>query len=154
LKDLCKTSIGLAIAANASTPDIQTTQSFIKTILETPSIAFTTKGASGVYFRSLIERLEVVDQILPKAITPEGGLVAELIVAGKAHMAIQLISELKAVPQVQLVGPLPAEINQTTLFTAGFGIHSTQSDELEALCAFLTNSSNQALLIEKGLNPI
>ncbi|SMC66945.1 substrate-binding domain-containing protein [Polynucleobacter kasalickyi] len=154
LKDLCKTSIGLAIAAEASTPNIQTTEDFVQAILATSSIAFTTKGASGVYFRGLIERLNVLDQIIPKAITPEGGLVAELILAGKAQMAIQLISELKAVPEVQLVGPLPPEINQTTVFTAGIGIHSVQTEVLEKLCAFLTNSSNQTLLIEKGLHPI
>lgn len=154
LKDLCKTSIGVAIAAEASKPNIQMTADFVKAILETPSITFTSKGASGVYFRGLIERLNVLDQILPKATIPEGGLVAELILTGKAQMAIQLISEIKAVPQVQLVGPLPQEINQTTIFTAGIGIHSTQTEVLENLCDFLTNSSNQALLIEKGLDPI
>ena len=65
-----------------------------------------------------------------------------------------LISEIKAVPQVQLVGPLPEEINQTTLFTAGIGIDSTHTETLENLCNFLTNISNQTFLIEKGLNPI
>jgi molybdate transport system substrate-binding protein len=154
LKDLCKTNIGMAIAADAVKPDIQNTASFIQAILDTPSITFTSKGASGVYFRNLVERLNLLDKILPKAIIPEGGLVAEQVLSGKAHMAIHLISELKAVPQVQLVGPIPEEINQTTLFTAGFGIHSTQSEALENLCNFLTNSSNQTLLIEKGLNPV
>jgi molybdate transport system substrate-binding protein len=154
LKDLCKTSIGMAIAADAVKPDIQNTANFIQAILDTPSITFTSKGASGVYFRGLVERLNLLEKILPKAIIPEGGLVAEQILLGKAHMAIQLISEIKAVPQVQLVGPLPEEINQTTLFTAGIGRHSTQSAVLENLCNFLTNASNQTLLIEKGLNPL
>jgi molybdate transport system substrate-binding protein len=154
LKDLCKTSIGMAIAADAVKPDIQNTAGFIQAILDTPSITFTSKGASGVYFRNLVERLNLLDKILPKAVIPEGGLVAELILSGKAHMAIQLISEIKAVPQVQLVGPLPEEINQTTLFTAGIGINSTESEASENLCHFLSNSSNQSLLIEKGLNPV
>ncbi len=154
LKDLCKTSIGMAIAADAVKPDIQNTANFIQAILDTPSITFTSKGASGVYFRSLVERLNLLNEILPKAIIPEGGLVAEQILLGKAHMAIQLISEIKAVPQVQLVGPLPEEINQTTIFTAGIGIHSTHTETLENLCNFLTNISNQTFLIEKGLNPI
>ena len=144
----------MAIAADVVKPDIQNTANFIQAILNTPSITFTSKGASGVYFRSLVERLNLLDEILPKAIIPEGGLVAEQILLGKAHMAIQLISEIKAVPQVQLVGPLPEEINQTTLFTAGIGIDSTHTETLDNLCNFLTNISNQTFLIEKGLNPI
>ena len=154
LQDLCKTSIGVAIAADASKPKIQTTEDFVTAILNTSSITFTSKGASGMYFKGLLERLNLLDQIMPKAIVPEGGLVAELVLQGKAQMAIQLISEIKAVPQVQLVGPLPLEINQTTLFTAGVGIKSLHSEVLTTLCTFLTSNSNQALLIEKGLNPV
>jgi molybdate transport system substrate-binding protein len=98
LKDLCQTSIGVAIHSDAEAPLISTPTHLIDTIKKAKSITFTSKGASGIYFKNLLERLGLLNEVLPKAIIPEGGLVAELVTQNKAEVAIQLISEIKAVP--------------------------------------------------------
>ena len=77
------------------------------------------RRASGIHFAGLIERLGIAEQMKTRAVRQPGGLVGELVAAGKAEVAVQQIPELMAVPGVELVGPLPHEVQATTVFAAG-----------------------------------
>jgi molybdate transport system substrate-binding protein len=81
-----------------------------------------------MYFAQLIKNLGIEDLILAKAIRPEGGLVAELVTQGKSQLAVQLVSEIKAVPAVDLLGFLPAELQEWSVFSIAQTVHSTQTD--------------------------
>ena len=151
LQDFYQTSVGFAIAKDAPAPNIMNEADFISAICESPSVAFTSKGASGVYFGKLIERLGIAQEILPKAVILEGGLVAELVQQGKAHMAVQLMSELLAVPNVQVVGPIPAALNQTTVFTGGTLSRSDKKPQVQSLCLYLASEQNHSAFKAKGL---
>lgn len=154
LKDICLTSVGVAIAINAKIPEINTEEAFIRAIKDTQSIAFTSKGASGVYFGKLVERLGLQPEIAKKALRPEGGLVGELVLQGKAEMAIQLISEIKAVKGIQLIGPLPKSLNQSTVFSIGTAVKTEFSDTINILGEFLRATQHQSFYNDQGLELI
>jgi len=123
-----KTGVGIAIAKGVPPLDISTKDACVQTLLNCQSIAFTKFGASGMYFAKLIKTLGIEDVILAKAIQPDGGLVAELVAHGKSQLAVQLVSEIKAVPAVDLLGFLPPELQEWSVFSIAQTTQSTQTD--------------------------
>jgi molybdate transport system substrate-binding protein len=120
-----KTGIGIAVAKNASQVDISSPEKCLKALLNCQSIAFTQFGASGLYFSKLIQKLGIEHAILAKSIRPEGGLVAKLVLDRQVEMAVQLVSEIKAVPEVDLLGFLPEELQEWSIFSIAQTANST-----------------------------
>ena len=145
--------VGLAVRAGAPKPDIGSVDAFKRALLAAKSIAWTQQGASGIYFTGLIEKLGIADQIKAKAARQAGGLIGELVAEGKAELAVQQIPELLAVRGVELVGPLPKEIQQTTVSSAGIFAGSKNAEAAEALLAFLKTRESAAVFKAKGLEP-
>jgi molybdate transport system substrate-binding protein len=112
-----KTGVGIAVAKNAPRVDISSKEKCLAALLKCQSIAFTQSGASGLYFSKLIKKLGIEQSILEKSIRPEGGLVAQLILDRQVEMAVQLVSEIKAVPEVDLLGFLPEELQEWSIFS-------------------------------------
>jgi molybdate transport system substrate-binding protein len=107
------------VRAGAPKPDIGSVEVLKHALLNAKSIAYTTTGASGVYFAGLIERLGIAEQVKAKAMLRPGGAVGELVAKGEAEMAVQQIPELMAVSGTEFVGPLPSEVQYVTVFSAG-----------------------------------
>jgi molybdate transport system substrate-binding protein len=145
--------VGVAVRAGAPKPDIGSVEAFKRALLAAKSIAWTQQGASGIYFSGLIEKLGIAGEIKAKAAQQPGGLIAEQLVHGKADLAIQQIPELMAVPGVEVVGPLPREIQQVTASSAGIFSGSTNARAAEELLSFLTSPASKAVLKAKGLEP-
>lgn len=109
--------MGFAVAPGAAHPDLSDVENVKKALLEARSVAYSRAGASGLYFASMIEKLGIAEQVNAKAsIIPEG-FTAREIVAGRADMAIQQISELMTVEGIEIAGPLPPELQQDTNFS-------------------------------------
>ena len=83
-----------------------------------PSIAISRAGASGIYFEQLIDRLGIGEEIRTKTLVIPSGLTGEKLTTGEAVLAFQQMSELKAVPGIDIVGPLPKDCQQVTNFSA------------------------------------
>ena len=94
-------------------PDISSVDAFKRALLAAKTVAYTIEGASGIHFSGLIEKLGIAREVKAKEVRQPGGLVGELIAAGKAELAIQQIPELMAVAGIVYVGPLPAELQKT-----------------------------------------
>lgn len=137
--DLARSGIGVAIRAGAPRPDIGSVEAFKQFLLQAKSVTYTATGASGQYFASVTEKLGIGPQIKAKAITPAGGIVAELVAKGEAELGIQMISELQGVPGTVYLGPLPSEIQLFTVFSAGLLSGSAQTSSAQALAQFLTS---------------
>ena len=151
--DLTRSFVGLAVRAGAAHPDISSPQSFKHALLAAKSVAYSKTGASGLYFVSLTERLGIADAIRPKAIVQDG-IVGRLAARGEAEIAVQQISELMQADGIDIVGPLPAELQSVTIFSAGVFTTSTQGDLARAFVADLASPAHAALIRLKGMEPI
>ena len=151
--DLASTMIGVAVRAGAPKPDIRSVDAFKRALLDAKAIAYTAAGLSGIYFDNLIERLGIANEIKAKARIKPGGLIAEVVVAGEADLAVQMISELLSVPGAELVGPLPDEINQVSIIAAGVFAGASQAEAAKSLTRYLTTPSAARVMRSKGLTP-
>jgi len=152
--DMAKSGIGVAVKAGAPRPDISSVEAFKQTLLDTPSVAFTGTGASGQYFAGLVEKMGIGAEVKQKAKIPAGGLVAELVVKGEAALAIQMISELKAVSGADYVGPLPAPMQLYTVFSAGLMEQAKDPAAAKLMLDFMKKPQAQAIYRAKGMETV
>ena len=137
--DVARSFIGIAVKAGAPKPDIGTVDAFTATLLAARSVAYSRIGASGLYFAGLIERLGIAQQVNAKATIVASGFTAEHVASGEVELAVQQISELLVVPGIEVVGPLPGDIQTVAIFSAGMLTASAQTDEARAFLRFLAS---------------
>ena len=151
LTPVARAGIGVAVNHNAPSPDISTAESFIRTIRSAKSVAYSGTGASGAYFVALMEKLGISEEVGSHATVVHKGYVAEAVVDGSADIAIQQLSELLFVPQAHIVGPLPAELQHYTEFSAAVGAKTPTPAEAESFVSFLASPAAQAKYLETML---
>jgi molybdate transport system substrate-binding protein len=151
--DMALSFVGIAVKAGAAKPDIASVAAFKATLLSAQSIAYSTIGASGIFFAGLIDRMGIAAEINAKAIILASGFTAERVANGEAELAVQQISELMVVPGIEVVGPLPAEIQTVATFSAGLLAASEQPEHATALLQFLASPAIAAVLRQSGLQP-
>ena len=152
--DLAKVGMGVAVKAGAPKPDITTVDAFKATLLAAKSVTYIDPkagGSSGIYFDKLIERLGIADPVRAKAKLLPGGYVAELVAKGEAEIAIHQISEIVPVAGVVLVGPLPAEVQNTTVYAGGISATARDPAAARALLAHLAIAAAKPVLAKKGM---
>src|SRR3954462_13329153 len=107
--DLARSFVGIAVKACAGHPDIAT-EAALRAALLGGRVAYSRIGASGIFFAELIERMGIASEVNARARIIPSGFTAERRVSGEAELAVQQISELKQVPGVEVVGPIPHEL--------------------------------------------
>jgi molybdate transport system substrate-binding protein len=150
---LARCRVGLAVRAGKPKPDIGSVEALKRALLAARSVAYTQEGASGMHFSGVIERMGIAEQVKAKAVRQPGGLIGELVAAGKAEIAIQQIPELMAVPGIELVGPLPAENQLVTVSAAGVFAGSQQAQAAQSFIDFLSTPAAMRVMQAKGLEP-
>jgi molybdate transport system substrate-binding protein len=149
--DLARSGVGVAVRAGAPKPDISSTEALKKTLLSAKSIGYST-GPSGVYLAKLFERLGVADAVKPKLKqTPTGVFVGGLVASGEAEIGFQQVSELSHFPGVDFVGPLPAEVQEITVFSSGLQVGAKQAEAANAWVKFLTAPAAAPAFTKRGL---
>ena len=150
--DLTRSFVGIAVRKGAPQPDISTPDAFKKTMLAAKSIARSETGASGLYFAGLIERLGLAGALNPK-ITVQDGIVGRIAARGEAEIAVQQISELMQADGIDIVGPLPDELQSITVFSGGAFKGSSVADIAKAYVAHLASPEFAAVIRAKGMEP-
>lgn len=150
---LARCGVGIAVRAGARKPEIASVDAFKRALLDANSIAHTQSGASGMHFAALIERLGIAQQVKAKAKMQPGGLVGELVARGEAELAVQQIPELMAVPGIDIVGPLPPELQLATVVAAGVFADAKQPEAARALLGFLAAPAAVRVFMAKGFEP-
>jgi molybdate transport system substrate-binding protein len=117
--DLARSYVGIAVAAGQAHPDISSASALRKTLLAARSVAYSRLGASGIYFAELIVRMGIAAEINARATIVQQGFTAERLVSGEVDLAVQQISELKQVEGIEVVGPIPQDLQTPALFSAG-----------------------------------
>jgi molybdate transport system substrate-binding protein len=151
--DVALSFIGIAVKAGAAKPDIASVAAFKAALLSARSVAYSKIGASGIAFAALIQRLGIAPEVNAKAIIVPSGFTAERLVSGQAELAVQQISELMVVPGIEVVGPLPAEIQTVATFSAGLLTAAAQPDKATAFLRFLASPAITPILQRAGLEP-
>jgi molybdate transport system substrate-binding protein len=152
-RTLARCGIGIAVRAGAPRPDIGSVAQLKRALLGAQSIAHTEVGASGIHFMKLIEKLGIAAQVKAKTHTRPGGLIGELVANGEAALAVQQIPELMAVAGIDVVGPLPDELQATTTVTAAVFSDARQPDAALAFLAFLSTPAAARVFKAKGFDP-
>jgi molybdate transport system substrate-binding protein len=154
--DLAKTGVGVVVKAGAPLPDISTVAAFKQTLLAAKSVAYIdpkSGGSSGIYVECLLQQLGIADQVNAKAVLVHGGAVADHIADGEAEIGIHQISEILPVVGTTLVGPLPAEIQNFTVYAAGVGTAAADGATARALVKFLSGPHALPIIEAKGMQP-
>lgn len=152
--DLARSYVGIAVKAGASHPDISTVAALRETLLNARCVGYSRLGASGIYFAKLIEQMGIAPQINARARIVQAGLTAELLPSGEAELAVQQISELKLVPGIDVVGPIPVELQPNpAVFSAGHMASSQKAEQADRLLKFLKSPVVAPALRESGLEP-
>jgi molybdate transport system substrate-binding protein len=152
--DLARSNIGVAVRAGTPKPDISSVDAFKKTLLAAKSIAYS-DSASGVYLSTvLFQRLGIADQVLPKSRAILSEPVGAAIARGDAEIGFQQVSELLPVAGIELVGPLPPELQKVTVFSAGVVTGAKEPEAGRALIRFLASPASASVIAKSGLEPV
>lgn len=150
--ELARSGVAIAVQAGAEKPDISTVDALRCALLSAASIAYTRTGASGLHFAAVIERLGIAGEVNRKA-RVEDGLVGELAARGEVAIAVQQTSELQPVSGIEIVGPLPMEVQKMSVFSGGIFTHTAHLDAARRLIAYLASAEAESAIREKGLEP-
>lgn len=159
---LGRSPIALAVKKGAPKPDISSVEAVKKALLAAKSVAYTdpaSGGTSGIHFARELERLGIAAEIAPKARPIKGAngappAVGEAVAKGEAELGFQPISELNGVSGIDIVGPLPAEMQTPDLtYAAGLSSDPPDAEAGKALLAFLAGPNGAAVIRAKGLVP-
>jgi molybdate transport system substrate-binding protein len=150
---IARSGIGVEVRAGAPKPDISTADAFRRALLDAKSIAYLRVG-SGLHVAGLVERLGIAEAIAAKVTRPETDIVSELVARGEVELGLVVITQILTTPGVDLVGPLPAELQGYVTFAAGTSATSSAPDAARQLVAFLTGPRAAAVMQERGLELI
>ena len=152
---LAKSVFAIAVKRGAPKPDISSPETLKSALLAARAVGYSDPaagGASGVHFAKVLERLGIAPEIKAKSkFPPPAGFVGTLLVSGEIDLAVQSKPELSST--VEIVGPLPGDLGSTTVFAAGVGASSSNSETGKALVKFLTSPEAQAAFTAHGFDP-
>jgi molybdate transport system substrate-binding protein len=137
ITDLAKAGVGVAVKAGAPRPDIGSVEALKQTLLAAKSVAYST-GPSGVYLDKLFERMGIADAIRAKLKRIKDEPTGALVARGDAEIGFQQKSELLPVAGIDYVGPLPAEVQNITVFSAAVHTKAPEPQATWDLVKFLT----------------
>jgi molybdate transport system substrate-binding protein len=155
-RNLARVGIGVVVKEGTPKPDIGSVEAFKKALLAAKSIAYidpAAGGSSGIYVAGLLDKLGIAAEVKGKSKLIPGGAVAEHVARGEAELGIHQISEILPVKGVTLVGPLPADIQNYTIYAAGIGASAKEPDAANALLKVLAGAAAVEVLKSKGMDP-
>jgi molybdate transport system substrate-binding protein len=151
--DFAKSGVGVAVRTGLPKPDVSSAEAVKRAVLAANSVAYSS-GPSGFYVADLFKRMGITDQIKHKVKQPASGVqVGELVARGEADLGFQQISELLHVKGIDYLGPLPPEIQNMTIYSAGLHTAAPAPDAARALVKSLTSPQAEPVLKKIGMEP-
>lgn len=151
--DLVRSGVAVAVKAGAPHPDIGSEEALRNAVLAARSLSYST-GPSGVALAALFERWGIADEIKPRIVqAPPGVPVGTLVARGEVELGFQQLAELIHVQGIDLLGPLPSEIQIVTTFSAGVGTGSAEAEAVRRMLAFMSSPQAEAAKRAQGMDP-
>ena len=154
--ELAQVGIGVGVKNGSRLPDISTVAAFKATMLGARAVAYidpASGGSSGIYLAKLFQTMGIAQAMAPRSVLVSGGLAATAVLEGRADIVVQQISEVVTVPGITLVGPLPAEIQNQTVYAGAVATVSAAPSEARAFLAALSGPAVRPVLASKGMMP-
>jgi molybdate transport system substrate-binding protein len=149
---LGRSGVGLAVRAGARKPDISSLEALKKALVSAASVGHSRMGASGLYFAGLLERLALLDKLKQRVIVDKGPVAAG-VASGEIELGAQLLCELAPVKGIEIVGPLPDEVQKFYSFSAAVMAKAAKPEAAKALLAFLKSDAVRAEMKRNYLEP-
>ncbi len=149
--DVTRSTVGFCVRAGAPKPNIATVAAFKRALIGARSISYS-DGPSGAYIAALLARLGIANAMKPKTRLTSRP-VAELVAAGEAEIGLQQIVAILPVRGADLVGPLPSELQNVIVYSAGLSVAAQESAAARALMRFLAAREVVGLIRAKGMEP-
>ncbi len=151
--DIARSGIGVVVRAGARHPDISSAIALRQALLNARTVAYS-DSASGAYIQTrMFKALGIEDEMRGKASMIPATPVGEIVARGEAEIGFQQISELKPIQGIELVGPLPPELQQVTVFSAGVTANAQHPDAARALIAYLASPAAAPAIRDSGMDP-
>lgn len=151
--DIVHSGVSVAVRAGAARPDISSEDAVKQAVLAAPTLGYST-GPSGVALAKLFERWGIAEAIQPRIVTPPPGVpVGSLVAKGEVALGFQQLSELKFLPGIDVLGPLPPAIQINTVFSGGVAATSAQPQAVQAFLAFLVSPTVAEVKVANGMEP-
>ncbi len=151
--DLVTSDIGIAARSGEAVPDVSTVESLKAAFLECRAVSYSRRGASGVYFAGLLERLGIADQVNARAVIVPQGLTGPRLLTREADLAVQQTSELMQADGINIFAKLPTEVQQITVFSIGAFSDAPERKLAEYFIAFLQSPLAAETFQRNGLTP-
>jgi len=151
--DLAKSGVAVAVKKGAKRPDIGSAEAVKRALRAAKSIGYSS-GPSGVYLAELFQKWGIAGELKPKSTqTPPGTAVGPLVADGRVELGFQQMSELLPTSGIDILGPLPAEIQTITTFSGGVHAAAREADAARAWLSFITAPQSAAVLRRHGMDP-
>jgi molybdate transport system substrate-binding protein len=147
--NLIRSGMGVEVRTGAAKPDVNSVEAFKRALLNAKSIGYL-KIVNRV--EELIERLGLADAIKAKVTMPDSDIVSELVAKGELELGIVLTTQILTTPGVELVGPLPPQIQYYIQFTAGVSANSKATDAARELIKFFTGPTAIPVIKSQGMD--
>ena len=157
--EVARAGIVVAVRKGAPKPDISSPDALKRTLLAAKSISYVdpaSGGASGIHFATVLDRLGIANEMQAKTVFPNPKTPAEvgvLVANGEAEIGVHLIQELMSVAGIDLVGPLPGDLQATTVFSAAIMTGAKDAAAAKALVDFLRTPESAKVIEAKGMEP-
>jgi molybdate transport system substrate-binding protein len=145
--------LGVGVRAGAPKPDIGSVEASKRALLNAKSVAHGAESASAAYFKSLLERLGIAEEMKPKLKPMGPGAAYESVASGEVEIVVAVVPGIVAAPGVELVGPFPPELQTYISFAAGVSTGAKEPEVAQALIKFLTSPEAVDVIRAKGMEP-
>ena len=145
--------IAIAVKHGAPKPDISTREMFVQALLSADKISYAKEGASGQHFQRVVKQLNLDEALKDKLLPMTGAKEIEAVADGLATLGVQLISEILPIKGVDLVGPLPGDLQNSTELKIAVSAESKSADLARQFIVYATSSAAADVIRAKGMIP-
>jgi molybdate transport system substrate-binding protein len=149
--DIARAGLGVAVRAGSAKPDIGSVDAFKRALTNAQAVAYVGEGLSGAYFVGLLDRLGIAEPMKPKLKPKSAADVNKAGASGEADLVVHLIPGIQVSPEIELVGPLPAELQTYIGFSVGLSTTAKDPEAAKALINFLRSETAIPAIKAKGL---
>lgn len=152
--DFAHSGASIAVRSGAPKPDVSTSETFKAALRAAKTVSYSS-GASGIFLVRVLERLGIADEVKAKLVAPRPGeAVGAVIARGDAEIGVQQLSELLPVGGIDILGPLPGDLQRKIVYGASALPASTQREAAQEFVSFLRSEISAPIIKRKGMDPV